>query len=83
MGFWNKLKGFLGLPTQQNKDLVEAKQLIAEAEVMDFSLMLQNGGVLIFTLSGRILLYVSAICMLIRPRASLFGLLWVLVRACI
>ena len=35
MSFWNKLKGFLGLPTEESADIKEAKQLIKEAEIMD------------------------------------------------
>tara|TARA_R100000234_G_scaffold26260_1_gene15178 strand:- start:1469 stop:1747 length:279 start_codon:yes stop_codon:yes gene_type:complete len=35
MSFWNKLKGFLGLPTQENLEVEHAKKLLKEAEVID------------------------------------------------
>ena len=35
MSFWNKLKGFLGLPTQENAEVEHAKKLLKEAEIID------------------------------------------------
>ena len=35
MSFWNKVKGFLGLPTKENPDVEHAKKLLKEAEIID------------------------------------------------
>jgi|TARA_Y100000015_G_scaffold42405_1_gene49874 hypothetical protein len=35
MSFWNKLKGFLGLPTQESAEVTKVKKLLKEAEIID------------------------------------------------
>ena len=35
MSFWNKLKGFLGLPTQESTEVTKVKKLLKEAEIID------------------------------------------------